>query len=60
MPTLLVWGERDIALGRELTEGMEDLFDGPFTLKYVPDASHWVQQDRPDLCNRWLVEHLRA
>jgi pimeloyl-ACP methyl ester carboxylesterase len=39
---------------------MEDLFDGPFTLKYVPDASHWVQQDRPDLCNRWLVEHLRA
>ncbi len=59
-PTLVVWGERDTALGRELTDGMEAWFAGPFALRFIPDASHWVQQDRPDLCSRWLVEHLRA
>jgi len=24
------------------------------TLRYVPDASHWVQQDRPDHVNELL------
>ena len=29
-PTLLIWGEQDVALGKELTLGMEPLFSGPF------------------------------
>lgn len=57
-PTMLIWGEQDFALGRELTLNMEPLFAGPFELRYVPDAGHWVQQERPDLVNQYLGEFL--
>lgn len=52
-PTLMIWGEQDVALTRELTFGtsghVRDL-----TLRYLPDASHWVQQDQPELVNEML------
>ena len=57
-PALLVWGERDTALGRELTEGMESLFSGPFELVYMPDCAHWVQQECPQDVNRLLLDFL--
>jgi pimeloyl-ACP methyl ester carboxylesterase len=60
MPTLMIWGERDIALRKELTFGMEPLFEAPLTLHYVPDAGHFVHQDRPDLVNGWLTEFCAA
>ena len=57
-PTLLIWGEQDVALERSLTEGMEPLFAGPFEARYIPDSGHWVQQEQPVLVNRWLLEFL--
>jgi pimeloyl-ACP methyl ester carboxylesterase len=57
-PTLLIWGEQDIALGKELTYGMDDLFTGPFEIRYIPDSGHWVQQEKPDLVNQYLREFL--
>jgi pimeloyl-ACP methyl ester carboxylesterase len=56
-PTLMVWGEEDSALGKELTFGTErhvrDL-----TLRYLPRVSHWVQQEAPERVNEiwgaWL------
>lgn len=57
-PALLVWGEQDTALGRELTEGMEPLFSGPFELVYMPDCAHWVQQECPQDVNRLLLDFL--
>jgi epoxide hydrolase 4 len=57
-PTLLIWGEQDIALGKELTVGMEPLFSGHFEIRYVPDAGHFVHQEQPALVSRWLEEFL--
>ena len=57
-PTLLIWGEHDVALGKELTYGMEDLFTGPFAIKYIADSGHWVQQERPEQVNQYLAEFL--
>ena len=57
-PTLLIWGEQDVALGKELTVRMEPLFSGPFEVRYVPDSGHWVQQEQPALVNQWLAEFL--
>jgi pimeloyl-ACP methyl ester carboxylesterase len=57
-PTLLIWGEQDVALDRALTEGMEPLFAGPFAVRYIPDSGHWVQQEQPALVTRWLLEFL--
>ncbi len=58
MPTLVIWGAQDAALGVELTQGMDRYFAGPFQVKYVPDASHWVHQERPHLCNEYVREFL--
>ncbi|MXX81300.1 MAG: alpha/beta hydrolase [Chloroflexi bacterium] len=57
-PTLLLWGERDTALGRELTNDMESLFTGPFELTYLPDSGHWVQQEAAEDVNRLMLEFL--
>jgi pimeloyl-ACP methyl ester carboxylesterase len=59
VPTLLLWGERDAALGRETTYGTEN-FVTDLTLRYLPDASHWVQQDQPELVNEMLGAWLRG
>ncbi len=57
-PTLLVWGELDVALGKELTLDMEPLFTGPFDIKYVPMSGHWVQQEQAELVNGYLLDFL--
>jgi len=57
-PTLLIWGEEDIALGKELTYNMEPYFTDRFEIKYIPRCSHWVQQEQPELVNRYMLEFL--
>jgi pimeloyl-ACP methyl ester carboxylesterase len=58
MPTLLLWGEEDHLLGKELTEGMERLVP-KLSLHFIPGASHWVQQDAPEKVNALIEEWLR-
>ena len=57
-PTLLIWAEEDVALGKELTYGMEPLFSGPFHIEYVPQCSHWVNEEQPERVNRLLLDFL--
>lgn len=59
VPTLMVWGEADTALGIELTEGYDGLVDD-FTLVRLANVSHWVQQEAPERVNAALVEWLAA
>ena len=58
-PTLMLWGENDFALGKELTYGTER-YVSDLTLRYLPGVSHWVQQEAPETVNRmleaWLLE----
>jgi pimeloyl-ACP methyl ester carboxylesterase len=53
MPTLLVWGTEDIALGIELTYDT-DRYVSDLTLRYVPDVGHWVQLEAAEDVNRIL------
>jgi len=57
-PTLLIWGEEDIALGKELTYDMGPYFTNRFEIKYIPHCSHWVQQEQPELVNQYMREFL--
>jgi pimeloyl-ACP methyl ester carboxylesterase len=57
-PTMLVWGEQDVALRKELTYGMDPLFARPPRIEYVPDSGHWVQQEKPDVVNALLWDFL--
>jgi epoxide hydrolase 4 len=58
-PTLLIWGEQDIALGIELTTGLEQWVN-TIQIKRIPDSGHWVQQEQPDQVNEYLLEFLQA
>ncbi len=58
-PTLMLWGEADSALGKELTHGTEELVED-FTIYYLPQVSHWVQQEAPEQVNRLLVDWLMS
>lgn len=57
VPTQLIWGENDQALGKELTEGTHDLVPD-LRLDYIPNCSHWVQQDCPAEVNRLMLDFL--
>ncbi|MBV6626422.1 MAG: alpha/beta hydrolase [Rivularia sp. (in: Bacteria)] len=59
VPTLMIWGEEDTALGKELTYATQD-YVKDFQIRYIPNCSHWVQQEQPQLVNQYMREFLRA
>ena len=58
-PTLLIWGGQDIALGIELTQGLEQWVPN-LLVRHISDSGHWVQQEKPEMVNEALLEFLRA
>lgn len=57
IPTLTIWGEADTALGKELTFGTE-AYVKDWQIKYIPNCSHWVQQEQPELVNSYMHDFL--
>jgi epoxide hydrolase 4 len=53
VPTLVIWGERDEALLVGNLEGLEDYVDD-LTLRRVPDGTHWVIHEQPELVNGYI------
>ncbi len=59
MPTVILWGERDIALGVELAEDSRPYLEQGRLVRY-PEATHWVHQDLPHEVNAELLAHFGA
>ena len=59
VPTLMVWGEEDIAIGIELTENYEP-FVADLTLNRLRGVSHWVQQEAPEAVNARIAAWMKA
>ncbi|MFQ4146112.1 alpha/beta hydrolase [Chlorogloeopsis sp. ULAP02] len=57
VPTLMIWGENDTALGKELSYGTE-AYVRDLQIRYIPNCSHWVQQEKPELVNEYMREFL--
>ncbi|WP_413199178.1 alpha/beta fold hydrolase [Nostoc piscinale] len=57
IPTLMIWGENDTALGKELTYGT-DTYVSNLQIQYIPHCGHWVQQEQPQLVNRYMREFM--
>jgi pimeloyl-ACP methyl ester carboxylesterase len=53
-PTLLIWGEDDVALGKPLTYGLEKWVPD-LSIHYIPRCGHWVQNEAPDEVNERMV-----
>jgi pimeloyl-ACP methyl ester carboxylesterase len=57
-PTLLIWAEDDIALGRPLTHGL-DRWVPELQVHYIPHCGHWVQNEAPEAVNEQMLTFLR-
>lgn len=56
-PTLMIWGKKDIAIGRTSVEGTAQYMKGDY--QYVElDAGHWLMQEAFDACYNPIKEHL--
>jgi pimeloyl-ACP methyl ester carboxylesterase len=47
MPTALLWGDQDPALGRTAVEATGQHVKGPYRLEVLEGAGHWLQFERP-------------
>ncbi len=56
-PVLVIWGQRDLFLVPELAQPNPTLVPDA-RVRRLPDASHWVQQDRPERVNALLLDFL--
>jgi pimeloyl-ACP methyl ester carboxylesterase len=59
VPTLVLWGERDPVLERNLNDGLHEWVKD-ITMKFLPEVGHWTQQEAPGVVTGELVEWLRA
>jgi epoxide hydrolase 4 len=58
VPTLVIWGEKDTALLTGNLDGM-DKFVPTLTVKRIPDGSHWVIHEKPELVNQYIREFIQ-
>ena len=47
MPTTLLWGDQDPALGRSAAEATAKQVEGEYSLEVLQGAGHWLQFERP-------------
>lgn len=59
VPVLVMWGERDAWLEPAQADRLHELIPGS-SLKKVPGAGHFVQEDAPDEVSRGLISFFAA
>lgn len=57
MPVLMLWGEHDKALGKELTYNTKKYCDN-LEIIYDPTSGHFIQHDNPEWVNEKLLAFL--
>ncbi|KAJ8375288.1 hypothetical protein SKAU_G00058680 [Synaphobranchus kaupii] len=58
-PVLLLWGERDAFLEQDMAETCRLYIKNHFRLNIISGASHWLQQDQPDIVNTLIWTFLK-
>jgi pimeloyl-ACP methyl ester carboxylesterase len=58
VPTLMLWGKKDVALSEEMVQPSIDLCDDGKAVLFEK-STHWVQHDEADAVNKNLIEFLR-
>src|SRR5207247_2477407 len=59
VPGMMIHGADDGCIGVDLLAGMGDYFPRGLRTEVVPNAGHFVHQERPELVNRLLVDFFR-
>ena len=59
VPTLFVWGSADPALGRRAAKRTAAHVKAPYTFVPIDGAPHWIPEQRAEILNPLLLDHLR-
>jgi epoxide hydrolase 4 len=59
VPTKVIWGERDVALGLVLLSELEDLVPN-VVIERLPDATHWLIHEHPQRCVQSILDFAQA
>ena len=57
-PTLVLWGEKDLALGTWQLDGLERYVENLIVQRF-PHASHWLNEEKPDEVHEAMVRFFR-
>ena len=60
VPTLYVWGDKDLAVGEKAAMQTARYITGPYRFERLNGASHWLQQEASDRVVALLLAHLGA
>ncbi len=58
VPTLYVWGDKDMALGRAAAQATERYVYGPYRFEALTGYSHWLQDEAWEEVSNLIVNHL--
>ena len=58
VPTLVIWGEQDMALTIHNLDGLDE-YVPDLTIKPVPGGSHWIVREQPELTNNLIRDFIR-
>jgi pimeloyl-ACP methyl ester carboxylesterase len=59
-PTLYVWSDNDVALGRDAAEATANHVEGPYRFEVLEGVSHWIPEQAAERFTALLVQHLEA
>jgi pimeloyl-ACP methyl ester carboxylesterase len=60
VPTTYVWSDGDVGLGRAGAQLCERYVDGPYTLKVIEGASHWLPDEQPEELASAILDRIGA
>jgi pimeloyl-ACP methyl ester carboxylesterase len=60
VPTLYVYGTKDVALVRKGADLTGRYVKGPYRYEVLDGISHWIPEDVPDVVGRLVVEQAAA
>jgi pimeloyl-ACP methyl ester carboxylesterase len=58
VPTTYVWGDRDVAVSRAAAVGAASQVTGDYRFAELPEISHWVPEQVPDLLATLILERV--
>ena len=59
VPTLHVWGARDLFLGRAATEATGEFVEAPYVLEVLEDVDHWIPELAAERTGQLVTAHVR-
>ena len=60
VPTLYIWGDEDMALGRASVDATKKYVNGAYQLAVLSGHSHWLQDEASERVSNQIVAHLRG